>query len=113
MPPLVNSQFFEVGPGVINSQTLLGRIEKDISFNLITKYKFKWAMRLAVENEVQKTEHLYQKTLEIVNISSNRPRFIYTHLMMPHYPYYLDSAGNFNYYNSITEENWSSKSRVS
>jgi hypothetical protein len=109
LPPLENSQFFEVGPGIINSQTLLGRIERDIAFNLLTKYKFKWAMRLAVEKEVQKTEHLYQKTLELASKSSNVPRFVYTHLMMPHYPYYLDSTGNFNYYNSITEENWSSK----
>jgi hypothetical protein len=109
IPPLENSQFFEVGPGIINSQTLLGRIKRDIAFNLITKYKFEWAMRFVVEKEVQKTEHLYQETLEISNTNSSLPKFIYTHLMMPHYPYYLDSAGNFNYYNSITEENWSSK----
>lgn len=108
-PPLITSQFFEVGPGLIHSQTILGRIEKDLFFNLITKYKFKWAMKIAVKKEVKKTEQLYQKTLAAANKKCNHPRFVYTHLMMPHYPYYLDSNGHFNDYNSILEANWASK----
>jgi hypothetical protein len=111
MPPLINSQFFDVGPGIINSQTLFGRIERDIAFNLITKYRFKWAMRLAAEKEVQKIEVLYHKTVETASQIYSRPRFVYSHLMMPHYPYYLDSSGNYNDYSSILDENWSSKDK--
>ena len=32
-------------------------------------------------------------TQNIVHRASTKPKFVYTHLMMPHYPYYFDSGG--------------------
>jgi arylsulfatase A-like enzyme len=112
-PPLVNSQFLKVGMDVISSQTFFGRLERDIGFNLITKYKFKWAFKNAAETDIAQIEKLYKKAMAAPLEIQSRPRLIYTHLMMPHYPYYFDKQGNRYDYKMILEENWSLKEEYS
>ena len=108
-PPLVHSQFLQVGEEAISSQTFLGRMEDDIGFNLITKYKFKWAFKNAAEADISRVEKLFEKTMASPLKHRSEPRFIYTHLMMPHYPYYFDKHGNHNNYEILLEKNWSLK----
>lgn len=111
--PLINSQFLKVGMDAISSQTLFGRMERDVGFNLITKYKFKWAFKNAAERGIEQIEKLYKKTMDAPLEIQSHPRFIYTHLMMPHYPYYFDKDGNRYDYEMILEKNWPLKKEYS
>jgi hypothetical protein len=109
LPPHA-SLFFLNGTKRIHYQTLVGRIEKDMFFNLITRLKWHWLIERIVKRNLANTEELITATKKIVNQNAGKPKFVYTHLMMPHFPYLLDSAGKQNSFNSITSENWTSKS---
>ena len=93
LPP-GRSHFFLNGKEKINSQTLLSRINRDIRFNLITRMKLDAEIRRYADRELVGIEKIYDETKKEVLRKPDHPRFIYTHLMMPHYPYFFDSAGN-------------------
>lgn len=92
--PQAHSAFVLTGKELLTAQTFLSRIDRDIRFNLITKYKFKREIQRFAKDQANNVEYLYDKTKEEANKSSSTPRFIYTHLMMPHYPYLFDKNGN-------------------
>jgi hypothetical protein len=89
--------FLLTGLSFITHETLISKIESDIGFHLITKFHFKPAIK-AVIRDYNTTENNNQKLLGMLSaeISSKSPdpRFVYTHLSMPHYPYYFDKKGN-------------------
>ena len=92
--PLVHSSFIATGKELLTSQTFLSRLNRDIRFNLILKYKLKSAIRRFADDQAAGLIYLYDKTKEESTKSPASPRFIYTHLMMPHYPYLFDKNGN-------------------
>lgn len=79
---------------LISSQTFLSRISDAIEFEKIYG---------KLQTSKNRREHLYEtltlnqsftdKLQQLIRETSHTPRFIYTHLMMPHYPYYYDSTG--------------------
>jgi hypothetical protein len=81
-----------MGTKLITSQTLFSRVDRDIRFNLVTK--------LGINSEIKRITYYQQKSNEkIINslerfaqTSSGKPQLVYTHLLMPHYPYYFNSA---------------------
>jgi len=107
--PLINSMFFVIGQDAINSQTLWGRMNRDIRFNLVTRWKWKPEMKRWTKKNVREIEEVIDQTLITSAQKDDMPRFVYTHVMMPHYPYCLDRKGNFNDPSVIFEENWSRK----
>jgi hypothetical protein len=94
----VKQTFIYTGINLITHQTLFSRIEKDMGFNLVTKYKFTPVIRKmtkAYYSKKENNEKLTKKLFEELNDNQTaRPRFIYTHLLMPHYPFYFDKSGN-------------------
>jgi hypothetical protein len=46
---------------------------------------------------------LYDLTKNLVLENNNKPKFVYTHLMLPHYPYYFDKYGHSYPYNTLIE----------
>ena len=92
--PLVHSSFIATGKELLTSQTFTSRFNRDIRFNLITKYKIKSEIERFGNDQANSIEYLYGKTKEEATKSSSTPRFIYTHLMLPHYPYLFDKDGN-------------------
>jgi hypothetical protein len=105
-PPPVNSMFLTVGEDLITAQTFLGRLDRDIRFNLVTRFKIRSEMEGFARRELNNTRTLYNATIKVSAAQSSKPRFIYTHLMMPHFPYYLDRHGRFNNLDMLAEENW-------
>ncbi len=82
----------------ITSQTLLNRVERNMLYNNNAVFKSLQRKRTYISyNNIIKA---YGSTMQAVNQSSARPRFIYSHLEMPHYPYYFDSRGR-----PVAEEN--------
>lgn len=89
--------------GLINNQTLISRINKDLGYHLVTTWKITPVIRKVTYTDFRNNELLIKKLKQEVTAISTKPRFVYTHLMMPHYPYYQDKNGNFNPLDSIVE----------
>jgi len=93
-PGVNNNEFYSTHEKLISSQTLTGRIKKDLWYHLVTTFKFKWAQKNWQRGLINVLEKEYRGTLSAAEESSGRPRFIYTHFIMPHYPYLFDRNGN-------------------
>ncbi|MCW3072950.1 MAG: hypothetical protein JWP69_19 [Flaviaesturariibacter sp.] len=92
--PLTNSPFYSDEKMFITEQTLLQRLMKDIGYHLYTKGI------LSLKNRQFENFHnnkmLIKATKDIVTTNEINPKFVYTHLTLPHYPYYFDKDGKQN-----------------
>lgn len=105
IPNPVNSSFFITGTDLFTSKTLLARFNKDLRFNFITRFKIKSEINKFVQDKLDKEAVLINKTIKEVNRKSDKPRFVYLHTMMPHFPYLMDKDGNADYSASFLESN--------
>jgi hypothetical protein len=65
---------------------------KDISYNISTgKWKLKWGLTKRTYEHLSNNENVIRAVKERASEKTNVPKFVYAHLMMPHYPYYFDS----------------------
>jgi hypothetical protein len=95
--PLVYSPFFRTGEEVITRQTLLGRLDRDVRYNLLTRFHWKSEQRRYARYPVREgNKTLYQKLLEESHTHSASPKFVYAHFNMPHNPYFYKSDGTEN-----------------
>ena len=92
-PPVGSTLFTLAGTDLISSQTLFSRINRDIRFNTVATFKWKTEMKRFTDNERNRTQKIYALTKKESEKPSVVPRFVYTHLMMPHYPYFFNSKG--------------------
>jgi len=92
-PAINHDSFLPANTRFITSQTFLGRVRKDIRFNIING---KWNCRPLLKKFTAGHLHNNENFLKLTKNSATQKsqRFIYTHLMMPHAPYYFDSKGN-------------------
>ncbi|MGZ3847594.1 MAG: hypothetical protein ACXVMS_00305 [Flavisolibacter sp.] len=91
---LNNDRFYSTHEKIITSQTLTARLKKDLSYNLLTTFHFDWAIRSYHRDLIDHIRIPYQQTLAIASKPLSHPTFIYTHFIMPHYPYLYDRKGN-------------------
>ena len=82
-----------MGTRLITSQTFISRFNYDIRFNLVTRYRIKSEIRRMTLFQHRSNEKLIENLKEETSRHSLQPRFVYTHLLMPHYPYYFNSKG--------------------
>ena len=52
---------------------------------------------------------MYSLTWKLAEQKTSLPKFVYAHLMMPHYPYYFDKNGKEQPYEKLLEGNQSNK----
>jgi hypothetical protein len=74
---------------LITAQTFLSRLQRDLGYHLV---KLSPATGRAYR-ELRNNDRLYELTATIAAKSHEKPVFVYTHFMMPHYPYYFDRDG--------------------
>lgn len=83
----------EVGIRYIQQQTLFSRLEKDLAYHFVLRFpKSSFAKKWTYYDNARNNKNLELLRNEI-GLKSRKPRFIYTHLLLPHYPYYFDSSG--------------------
>ena len=82
------------GKRIITSQTLTGRIGKELSFHLLSTFKMGWALKNYGDEGRKNIQAQFDNTLRLAGERPGKPRFTYTHFFMPHYPYVYDQAGN-------------------
>jgi len=78
---------------LITAQTFLSRAEKNLFFNLVTRLRSKAAIKRQTYVYRKNNENIYKLTWDIASKKTTHPKFVYTHLEMPHYPYYYDKNG--------------------
>jgi hypothetical protein len=74
-------------------------LNDDLGWLLQSKFAFRLNTKKqkADENARARDEHVertYDALLKTIPAQSPRPRFVYSHFMIPHYPFTYDSAGN-------------------
>ena len=108
-PARVNETFIPVKTRLITSQTFLNRLNRDIRFNLITRLKSKSELKKLTYSNLHNNNNIYNLTRNIVEEKTVNPKFVYAHLMMPHYPYYFDKNGNEIPFEKLVEGNQSNQ----
>ncbi len=92
-PARTRETFLPAKTRLITAQTFLSRFDRDIRFNLVTKFKSKSSLKIITYANKKNNEHIDALTKQIAGTKTGAPKFVYTHLMMPHYPYYFDRNG--------------------
>ena len=91
-PAISYDSFLPYNTSLITSQTFFPRVLKDISYNISTgKWKLKWGLNKRTYEHLNNNENIIRAVKERASEKTNIPKFVYAHLMMPHYPYYFDS----------------------
>jgi hypothetical protein len=78
----------------ITGQTLTSRLLRDLGYHLITTVRIPFLLRKAIYTDDRNNNTYIDAVREQAARSGGPPRLVYTHIMMPHYPYYRDSLGN-------------------
>lgn len=85
---------------LIDNQTLYERIKRDIGWNLAArnlltgKFQVPERYRKFKKAHLKRNEDNFQQLIHELSISDSSPRFVYTHLMLPHEPFYLRADGS-------------------
>lgn len=94
---IINKTFLKSGIELITTQTLWSRVKRDLWDNFIANHMGTSSLYDdLIMKDHKNNELLYEKTLQEAKSRSVQPRFIYTHLLMPHFPYYFNAEGKLN-----------------
>jgi hypothetical protein len=102
-PARTRETFLASKTRLITAQTFLSRIDRDILFNIVTRFKSKAAQKKLTYYNLENNNHIYNLTWKLAEEKTIQPKFVYTHLMMPHYPYYYDKDGKEQPYETLQE----------
>jgi hypothetical protein len=102
-PARVRETFLPVKTRLITAQTFLHRFDKEIRFNLVSRWKSRKNQEILTYANKHNNENIYSLTWKKAEQASSKPRFVYAHLMMPHYPYYFDRNGKERPFDELQE----------
>jgi hypothetical protein len=92
--PIMSTSFYRNGEDLIKAQTFLARIDRDIRYHAVTWLKIRSETERLTYGQLRLNKTLYQETWnEVREPTTTKPRFVYTHIEIPHYPYYFDKEG--------------------
>lgn len=93
----------------LTTQTFIYRARKDIGYHLIKIFPFLQKKKsTTLYNELKNNIMADSLTRHTAGILSNKPKFVYSHLMLPHPPYYFDSSGNLSTEKELTSKQFHS-----
>ena len=108
-PSLAKPTFLPSRTSLITAQTFTARMIKEIGFHLVTTLHLEHFIRFVRMYDLDNNNLLKKETQQQVRVKSKAPKFVYTHLVMPHYPYYYDSSGQANPYTLLDDKYRSDK----
>jgi chromate transport protein ChrA len=94
---------------LITTQTFLSRFNKEIRFNLVSRWRSKKNLKIITYYNKNNNGNIYSLTWKLAEQKTSQPKFVYAHLMMPHYPYYFDRNGKEQPFEKLLEGNQSNK----
>ena len=87
--------FLPYGIKLVTAQTFVTRVTDDFRQDILDgKLGLKKLQKNIAYDNLYFNDDIMGLTAKIAAEKINEPKFVYTHLMMPHYPYYFDSKGN-------------------
>jgi hypothetical protein len=89
----VRQNYLLLGKDLIAAHTFLRRLRRDLGFHLVTTFKLQSEIERYFYYTKKCNEQLIRLLQEESTAPSRVPRFVYTHFLIPHYPYYYDAAG--------------------
>lgn len=104
-PAPINKGLIPVKTRLITSQTIISRFNRDLRFHIITGLKSKKELKKWTYSTLKNNELIYNATKKLAEKETSYPKFIYTHLELPHYPYYYDKNGKEQPFEKLTEDN--------
>ena len=105
-PTLVKEDFLPLKTRLITSQTLLSRMRKDLfHLLLVGKYKIDFLSHNLIYTTYQNNQKIISALLNDIPNRSEVPRFVYSHIEMPHLPFYLNKNGQMKTKEQILKDN--------
>lgn len=86
--------FLPYGIKLVTAQTFISRLKDDFHSDILAGKFGKGLQKKYAYEYLHFNDDILQLTRSIASQKNTTPKFVYTHLMMPHYPYYFDSSGN-------------------
>jgi len=89
------SAFLPYGIKLVTAQTLTSRLTGDFRQDILDgKLGLKKLQKKIAYDNLHFNDRIMDLTTKIAAEKINEPKFVYTHLMLPHFPYYFDSKGD-------------------
>lgn len=104
-PSLISTTSVSRKTKPITSQTFLYRLNRDLGYHLVTRLGINLNPKRLISQDLNNNNKFYKLTAEIAKKTVGKPKFVYTHLLMPHHPYYFDSSGQALSFKKLTYEN--------
>ena len=87
--------FLPYGIKLVTAQTLTTRVTDDFRQDILDgKLGLKNLQKKIAYDNLHFNDEIMDFTAKVAAEKINEPKFVYTHLMMPHFPYYFDSKGD-------------------
>ncbi|RYG37683.1 MAG: hypothetical protein EOO01_30050, partial [Chitinophagaceae bacterium] len=92
-PSPVSETFLPLKGRLLTDQTLVSRARRDLlHLLLVGRFAVSW-LRIDPYTTLRNNEKLIASTKDVAAQQTTKPKFVYTHLYMPHPPYYYDELG--------------------
>lgn len=104
-PARTREAFLPAKTKLITSQTFISRFDKEVRYNFVTRWKSESELRRLTYNSLKNNNNIYNLTWKIAEEKLPDPKFIFTHLHLPHYPYYFDKDGKERPFETLLEGN--------
>ena len=93
--PALTEQYFLIETRkIITGKTFFNRIFADIGWHFSSRLKLLSDPKKSFLKQINTNQYFLARVKETAAEKSNRPRFIYTHIMLPHGPFFFDRNGN-------------------
>jgi hypothetical protein len=87
---------FPLQQRIISNQTFTSRLRRDLGFHLANFGPFRQSLSDAAFQILAEDKSAIEHIVKESRAPSKDPKFIYTHLMLPHYPYFFKADGSIN-----------------
>jgi hypothetical protein len=92
-PTRVNKTFLPLKTNLITENTLYGRVARDMGEWLFLRFPFKFFFKSQFYEIEENNKELLELTVKESTVKKPGPRFVYTHVYLPHRPYLYDRHG--------------------
>lgn len=114
IPTQARITLFPTKAGLISSQTFISRFLRDLLPSLALKFNHRGSFNNYIKTVLHNNERTIERLVTEVQRPAEQPRFVYTHLLMPHDPYYFDKDGRpFSLQNLLEGQEGKEKEYVS
>lgn len=106
-PSPVNQRWKTLNANMLSQGTFLARFTEEFHEQLISNATVrKWLPVFAYGDQMDNNEFCIAGTEKELSIQRSKPRFVYTHIVAPHFPYYRDRNGKLRPREKLDNAAW-------